>query len=306
MSAEQSRDGEDPGSSTDAARAFYDGYVEEHVPYHHSPHGLKRFVLLWLPYWSYQEWRFWRRWVPEGCRLLDLGAARGRGVFREKARLAVGVDLAQSALRDCAQHYDGAALADLRRLPFPDGSFDCIVSSHVMGHVPPEAKEAVIAEIARLLRPGGVTVHVIETDSEHPLVQRAKADPELFRRYLIEPDGHVGLELVPRVLDRFRRHGLEPVEVVPMETGPFHPRLAVKWFGGEYAEQNEHFARIVDRARKTLASPLRLAFAEVWLGARQRFIGRRERPELAQFLGLVCRKAPENRTVADGLVSSGK
>ena len=110
--------------STDSARAFYDEYVEEHVPYHLSPHGAKGFVLRWLPYWSYQEWRFWRRWVPEGGRLLDLGSARGREVFRERTRLSVGVDLAHAALRDCARNYDGAALADLGRLPFPAGSRD--------------------------------------------------------------------------------------------------------------------------------------------------------------------------------------
>ena len=292
--------------STESARAFYDGYVEEHVPYHRSPQGLKGFVLRWLPYWSYQEWRFWRRWVPEGCRLLDLGSARGREVFREKARLAVGVDLAHAALRDCAAHYDGASLADLRRLPFPDGSFDCIVSSHVMGHVPFETKDSVVGEIARLLRPGGRTVHVIETDSDHPLIARAKERPDLYERSLIEPDGHVGLELAPKVIERFRRHGLEPVEATPMETGPFHPRLLVKWFGGGYAERGEPFGKLVQQARRTLDSPFRLALAEVRLGARQRWIGRREQAELGQFLALVCRKKSGNRTAGDGLVSSEK
>lgn len=278
-------------SSTDSASAFYDGYVEEHVPYHRSPHGLKGFVLRLLPYWSYQEWRFWRRAVPRGCRLLDLGSARGREVFRERARLAVGVDLAQAALRECASHYDGAALADLGRLPFPDAAFDCVVSSHVMGHIPAESKDGVVAEIARLLRPGGVTVHVIETDSRHSLVNQAKADRALYHKRLIEPDGHVGLELVPNVLERFRLHGLEPLEASPLEAGPsFHPRLIVKWFDNEYAERDERFSRIVEHARRTLASPLRLALTEVRLGARQRFFSSGDDPEQAQFLALVCRK----------------
>jgi SAM-dependent methyltransferase len=277
--------------STDSARTFYDGYVEEHVPYHLSPHGLKGFVLRWLPYWSYQEWRFWRRRVPAGCRLLDLGSARGREIFRERARLAVGVDLAQVALRDCARHYDLAALADLRRLPFRDGSFDCIVSSHVMGHVPLAAKEDVLAEVARLLRPGGVTAHVIETDSKHPLVRLAKREPEQYRRRLIEPDGHVGLELVPAVVERFRRHGLVPVEATPLDTGPFHPRLIVKWFGNEYAERDEQFARLVRSAKATLRWSFRLALVEIWLGARQRLLGRWEAPDRAQFLALFCRKS---------------
>jgi hypothetical protein len=148
----------------------------------------------------------------------------------------------------------------------------------------------VLAEIARLLQTGGVTAHVIETDSEHPLTLLAKAQPELYRRYLIEPDGHVGLELVPAVIERFRRHGLEPIEAIPMETASFHPRLIVKWFRNEYAERNNEVARLVEQASAILASPPRLALTEIRLGVRQRLIGRREDPRRAQFLALACRK----------------
>ena len=185
-------------------------------------------------------------WMPSA----GFGLGAWPGDLPGEGGLAVGVDLANTALRECAQHYDGAALADLRQLPFPDATFDCIVSSHVMGHVPLEAKEAVAAEIARLLRPGGLTVHVIETDSRHPLIERAKRHPESYRRSLIDPDGHVGLELADTAIERFRRHGLEPVEATPLETGPFHPRLTVKWFGDEYAERDDVFRGLVDHARK--------------------------------------------------------
>ena len=61
-----------------------------------------------------------------------------------------------------------AAVASLGALPFRDASFDCVVSSHVMGHVPVDAKDAVVAEAARVLRPGGLSLHVIETDGRHP------------------------------------------------------------------------------------------------------------------------------------------
>ena len=133
-------------------------------------------------------------------------------------------------------------------------------------------------------------MHVIETDSVHPLILLAKEDPELYRRRLIDPDGHVGLEPASDVVARFRRHGLEPVEATPLETGPFHPRLMVKWFGNEYAERDEEVAALVARARGTLRSPLRLACTEVWLGTRQKLFGRRGDPARAQFLALACRK----------------
>ncbi len=256
-----------------AARSFYEGYVEEHVPYHRSPRGLRRALLNWLPYWSYREWRFWERWVPECDDLLDLGCARGREVFRAKARRAIGVDLASAALADCKRRYDGAALASLAALPFPDRSFDCVVSSHVLGHIPAALKPAVFAEIARVLRPGGRTVHVVETDSVRPLIERAKRDAEAYRRRLIEPDGHVGLELPHRVVERFTTIGFEALRVEKMDARTLHPRLWVKWFDNEYRTIDPEMDRAVARAESTLESPLRLAAAEVGLGVWHRTLG---------------------------------
>jgi hypothetical protein len=70
-------------NSTEQTPEFYERYVEEHVPYHRSPHGLKRLVLLsFLPYWSYREWRFWRRTTPQGARVLDLVGKRPRSSRR--------------------------------------------------------------------------------------------------------------------------------------------------------------------------------------------------------------------------------
>lgn len=54
---------------------------------------------------------------------------------------ALGVDLAFGDVR-----------ADALRLPFVDGAFASIVSSHLIEHVPPRA---LLAECSRVLRPGG-------------------------------------------------------------------------------------------------------------------------------------------------------
>ncbi|MEZ5366472.1 MAG: hypothetical protein R2748_30075 [Bryobacterales bacterium] len=100
-----------------------------------------------------------------------------------------------------------------------------------------------------------MTVHVIETDSKHPLVERAKADPALYRRRLIEPDGHIGLELAGAAIARFQAEGFETLEATPLETGPFHPRLIVRRFANEYAAQDEEFAALAARrARSGLAT----------------------------------------------------
>jgi SAM-dependent methyltransferase len=87
--------------------------------------------------------------LPEG-RLLDLGCGVGHS-WRELApRETVGVDIAPEALagQDRETH-----VADMRRLPFADGSFDSVMCSHAIEHVPDPG--AVLAEVVRVLRPGG-------------------------------------------------------------------------------------------------------------------------------------------------------
>ena len=89
---------------------FYDSYAEEHCPYALSPAGLKGFVLRFLPFWSWREWRFWRLTIPDKtlC-LLDLGCGRGRELFVSRAQKTVGYDSSLQLLRDCAVHYDAVA-----------------------------------------------------------------------------------------------------------------------------------------------------------------------------------------------------
>ncbi len=272
------------------ADPFYEEYISHHVPFHLNPNGWKGAVLRWLPYWSWREWRFWRRYVPQGGWLLDLGCARGREIFAERAA-CVGLDTARTALLDCAQHYRLAVQSGLTPLPFEDRAFDCVVTSHVIGHIPFADKDAVVAEIARVLKPGGRSVNVIETDSAHPWLQFAKQSPDLYRRYFIEPDGHVGLELPSAVLDRFGRHGLRTVACWKMDAGPLHPRQWLKHFDNEYAARSPAVARAVERSRRRMASPLRLAAVEVALGLNHYTLGQWRRPlDHANFLAVVFEK----------------
>ena len=273
------------------ADPFYEEYISHHVPYHLSPAGLKGVVLRFLPYWSWREWRFWRRWVPRGGWLLDLGCARGRQIFVERAAGCVGVDTAATALAECAQHYRLAVQSGLAPIPFEDASFDCAVTSHVIGHIPASQKDSLASEIARVLKPGGRSVNVIETDSLHPLARFAKQWPDLYQKYFIDPDGHVGLELPSAVLERFRRHGLHPVACWKMDAGPFHPRLWLKHFDNEYGEHSPRIRAAVERSRRLMRSPAAMAATEVLLGTMHYTLGQWVQPlDHSQFIAAVFEK----------------
>lgn len=92
--------------------------------------------------------------LPPG-RVLDLGCGVGHAFHELAPRETVGVDIEPSAL--AAQERETHA-ADMRRLPFPDGSFDSVASVHSLEHVPDP--ERVLAEAARVLVPGGRAIFV--------------------------------------------------------------------------------------------------------------------------------------------------
>ncbi|PYQ13271.1 MAG: methyltransferase type 11 [Acidobacteria bacterium] len=94
---------------------------------------------------------------PDSVRILDAGCGTGNNL-RHLARhgRAVGVDLSDEALRFCRARGVAAAKAELLALPFPDASFDCVTSFDVLYHRWVADDRAAVAEMARVLRPGGV------------------------------------------------------------------------------------------------------------------------------------------------------
>jgi 2-polyprenyl-6-hydroxyphenyl methylase / 3-demethylubiquinone-9 3-methyltransferase len=90
-----------------------------------------------------------------GAVLVDLGC--GGGLLAPhvagKGYVHVGVDLIVSGLEQSAAHGIAPVLADVRQLPFADGSIDVVSAGELLEHVPdmPQA----VAEACRILRPGG-------------------------------------------------------------------------------------------------------------------------------------------------------
>lgn len=101
--------------------------------------------------------------VPQGSHVLDVGTGPGV-LLLELARLRpdlrlTGVDLSPGmvgeAVKNLAPFGDRAQaqVADVAQLPFPDASFDAVVSSLSLHHW--ERPEQAARELARVLRPGG-------------------------------------------------------------------------------------------------------------------------------------------------------
>ncbi|MFC4329618.1 class I SAM-dependent methyltransferase [Streptomyces andamanensis] len=108
-----------------------------------------------------------------GTDLLDAGCGTGivtrrLAAARSWGRVA-GVDLAPEMTRRAAARLPGAVVrADTRHLPFPDGAFDAVVSVWLLHLAPSDADaRAMVAECARVLRPGGVYVTTVDKAAAH-------------------------------------------------------------------------------------------------------------------------------------------
>jgi SAM-dependent methyltransferase len=91
----------------------------------------------------------------EGARVLDLGCGPGwyAPLLAEAGADVVAADHDPAMVARAAAHAPQAVVADARRTPFENASFDGVLCSNLLEHTP--EPEAVIAEIERVLRPGG-------------------------------------------------------------------------------------------------------------------------------------------------------
>ncbi len=158
--------------------------------------------------------------VRAGDRLLDLGCGFGRHAY-QAARLGaqvVAVDAGGDEVRtvmdtfgamsvagelDAESARVGAVQGDALRLPFADESFDRVIASEVLEHIPDD--ESAMVELVRVLRSGGsMAVTVPRCGPE--FVNWALSD-----EYHDVPGGHVRIYRHSQLVSRLERAGLVAV-----------------------------------------------------------------------------------------------
>lgn len=114
--------------------------------------------------------------------VIDLGCGSGRTLVwnRETGAALVGVDVSPFIAADAKPLVD-LALADLRRLPFADGTFDKAYSLDVVEHLSRDALTAVLAEAARVVAPGGRLFVYSHVRKNSPLARGLKTINRLAR-----------------------------------------------------------------------------------------------------------------------------
>ena len=127
-----------------------------------------------------------------GDRILDIGC--GTGYFTRRAAhavgpggLAVGIDPSPSVVEYAAlraPHNCSFEVATAQNLPYPDASFDVVISSLAIHHLPVTERPAALREAYRVLRPDG---RLFIADVRRP---RNHATKRLFRALTHRGVGH--------------------------------------------------------------------------------------------------------------------
>jgi SAM-dependent methyltransferase len=103
--------------------------------------------------------------VDLGDEMLELGPGPGAATrwLRHRVRRLVALELDATAAARLADEFAGSnvtiEVGDCASAPFPDASFDAVGAFTMLHHLPTQEQQfATLAEVFRLLRPGGVFI----------------------------------------------------------------------------------------------------------------------------------------------------
>lgn len=154
---------------------------------------------------------------PEpGFKILDIGCGEGRhaaAAYRFKDVTVIGADLDFSSLMEAkrrlafhdrlGEHGGGAwglSVTDITRLPFADDSFDLVICSEVLEHIPGDA--AAMRELVRVVKPGRDLVVSV------PRYYPERICWALSDEYYNANQGHVRIYRKKQLVNRLERLGV--------------------------------------------------------------------------------------------------
>jgi len=127
--------------------------------------------------------------------ILELGCGTGNDAARlaGEGYLVTAIDISGQAIEQAKGRFGSIAtfmVADMtRRLPFPDGRFDAVMSNVALHMFPDGVTRALFAEVGRLVCAGGLFVFHVNALEDRPLRARRLPARELEPDYVAEESG---------------------------------------------------------------------------------------------------------------------
>jgi SAM-dependent methyltransferase len=121
----------------------------------------------------------------DAMRLLEIGAGTGQdsAFFASRGLDVVATDMSPAMVARCRRKGLDARVVDFSQLDFPAESFDGVYAMNCLLHVPNAELPAVLASIARVLRPGGLFFLGVYGGSEASEEGQAEWDDHVPARF---------------------------------------------------------------------------------------------------------------------------
>jgi SAM-dependent methyltransferase len=164
--------------------------------------------------------RYERLELTPGDLLLDVGCGFGRHAYEAARRGArvVALDYAETELKEVRNTFGamadageveetslaGTVQGDAAHVPFADGTFDRVIASEVLEHLPDD--QMALRELCRVLRPGGVLAVTVPAWLPERLCWRLS--DEYHAPFV--PGGHVRIYRADELRTKLRAAGVEP------------------------------------------------------------------------------------------------
>ena len=139
------------------------------------------------------RYRFAMSFIEEG-HVLDAGCGDRDGplLLAGKGVRVIGVDVNVEAVRVARERFQGAAVSygavDCRALPFRSALFDTVISLEVIEHLPEEDHPRYLAEMERVLRPGG---HYIGSTPNRAMNEPGRVNEAHLKEYTLCEYRHI-------------------------------------------------------------------------------------------------------------------
>ena len=154
-------------------------------------------------WWQRERYRIIRDFTEDKMRILDSGC--GSTQILNAVPQTIGMDVQHNKLRYMRRPARALVNASIFDLPFCDASFEVIISSQVIEHVP--ESPAIFSEVARCLEPGGI--YILGTPDygrwQWPVIEKlyAFAQPNGYA------DEHITHYSLQSLQEHLKSHGFE-------------------------------------------------------------------------------------------------
>ena len=169
-------------------------------------------------------------------RCLDVGCGHGEllGLLQTDFKQVAGCDVSEAMLQRVGG-IETRVQRDPLQIPFGNGEFDLVTAVCVYHHVPPPSRAILTAEIARVLRPGGIFC-IIEHNPFNPVTRIIVSRTPVDADAILLPASQArklatGARLAPLAQDYF----LYLPQMLYRYLGRMEATLAKLPLGGQYA-----------------------------------------------------------------------